>query len=187
VFSKRVVLSGLALVALATAGIAYSATSPSAKLAKQDRLYGGGQFGPGTFSDSTLYFAEPRNFAVDAHAEGDGSGAVGNSTYGDPGRFEEFRNVTCEQVDGNRASIGGQITSGSNAGFYYVQYFVDRGGPAFGDRDLASPAFIDTLDSPDWPAGFPNTCPPPTGTPSLPAIYLPITAGDVVVQDAASS
>jgi hypothetical protein len=188
VFSKRVVLSGLALVALATAGIAYSATSPGAKLAKQDRLYGGGQFGPGCFSNSSVCFSNPRNFAVDAHAQGDGTEAVGDGTYGTPGSNESTRSVTCLRVEGNAAAIGGVILSGANAGFWYAQYFVDRGGPGLGDRDLASPSFVDPPGAADWPDGFPYTCPSPaTGFPAGPPIFLEVDEGDLVVQDAASS
>jgi hypothetical protein len=176
-----------ALLALVAAGVAYSAASPSAKLDKQDRAYGGGQFGPGCFANSAICFANPRNFAVDAHAQGDGSEPAGNSTYGTPGFGQSFRSVTCVRVEGNKAAVGGVITGGADAGNVYVQYFVDRGGPGLGDRDLASPEFEDTSDSPDWPAGFPNVCPSPTnGYPAGPPIYREVDEGDVVVQDAPS-
>lgn len=39
-----------ALIAVVGAGVAYSASSPSAKLDKQDRLWGGGYVAPGTCS-----------------------------------------------------------------------------------------------------------------------------------------
>jgi hypothetical protein len=174
------------LAALVGAGAAYSAASPSAKLHKQDRVYGGGQFGPGCFSNSSTCFANPRNFAVDAHAAGDGTDAAGNSEYGTPGITENSRSVRCLRVDGNRAVIGGVITSGANAGFGYVQYFVDRGGPGLGNRDLASPSLVDPLDSGAWPAGFPGVCPSPTaGWPAAgPPVYREVDEGDVVVRDA---
>ncbi|HEU5280230.1 MAG TPA: hypothetical protein VFU26_15175 [Gaiellaceae bacterium] len=185
---KKFGLYLVTLAALVGAGVAYSAVSPSTKLQKQDRVYGGGQFGPGCFSNSTLCFANPRNFAVDAHAEGDGSETAGNSTYGTPGFTENFRSVRCLRVEGNRAVIGGVIESGANAGFGYVEYFVDRGGPGLGDRDLASPSLLDPLDSLGWPAGFPSTCPSPTsGWPAAgPPVYLEVDEGDIVVQDAPS-
>jgi hypothetical protein len=185
---KRFALYALTIAALVGAGVAFAASSPSAKLDKQDRVYGGGQFGPGCFSNSTVCFQHPRNFAVDAHAQGDGSEAVGNSTYGPPGGFESYRNVTCLRVEGNKAAIGGLITSGANAGYGYVEYFVDRGGPGLGDRDLASPEFEDPLSSSNWPAGFPATCPSPTtGFPAGPPIFREVDAGDIVVQDAPSN
>jgi hypothetical protein len=175
------------LLALVAAGVAYSAASPSAKLEKQDRVYGGGQFGPGCFSNSTLCFAEARNFSVDAHAEGNGAEAVGNSTYGAPSGVNNYRTVSCLRVEGNRAAIGGVVVSGSLAGYGYVEYFVDRGGPASADRDLVSATLLDPLDSPTWPAGFPSTCPSPTtGYAGAEPTFQPVDEGDVVVQDAPS-
>jgi hypothetical protein len=164
------------LLALVAAGVAYSAASPSAKLQKQDRVYGGGQFG-----------ATPRNFAVDAHAQGDGSEAAGNSTYGGRpgGSLEQGRSVTCIRADGDHAVIGGVVTSGSDAGFWYAQYFVDRGGPAAaaGNRDLATLSFEDPAGSAGWPAGFPYNCPSPTAAATE---YAEVEGGDLVVQDAPS-
>jgi hypothetical protein len=160
---KKFSLYLIALVALVGAGVAYAATSPSAKLQKQDRLYGGGQFGPGYFSNSTLYFAHPRNLSVDAHADGSGGDAVGNFNYGAPGSTLDDRDrVTCVRIEGNHAAIGGL----TDEGLGFVWYAVDRGDPATGDRDLASPEFIDPLDAASWPTGFPNVCPSPvTGAP----------------------
>ena len=185
---KTFALYAATLVAFVGAGVAYAAASPSSKLEKQDRVFGGGQFGPGCFT-ATLCFANPRNLAVDAHAQGDGTEAVGDSTYGTPGIADSRRSVTCLQVDGNAAVIGGVIQSGASAGWGYVQYFVDRGGPGLGSRDLASASLIDPLESPSWPAGFPATCPSPTaGWPAAgPPIYLELDEGDLVVQDAAAN
>jgi hypothetical protein len=185
---KKFVLYAGTVFALAAAGVAYSAASPTARLQKQDRAYGGGQFGPGCFTP-TLCFANSRNLALDAHAQGDGSEAVGDSTYGASAGFEAHRSVTCLRVDGNRAVIGGVIESGPDAGNLYVQYFVDRGGPgaASGNRDLASPSFEDTYPASIWPAGFPQTCPSPTvGFPGAEPAYLEVDEGDVVVKDAPS-
>jgi hypothetical protein len=185
---KRFVLYALTLAALVGAGVAFAAASPSARLDKQDRVYGGGQFGPGCFSNSTVCFLNPRNFAVDAHAQGDGSEAVGDSTYGTPGFAESYRNVTCLRVEGDKAAISGVITSGADAGAGYVEYFVDRGGPGPGSRDLVSPEYVDPLSSSNWPAGFPAECPPPTtGFPAGPPIYREVGEGDIVVQDAPSN
>ena len=82
--------------------------------------------------------------------------------------------------------IGGVIGSGADAGGWYAQYFVDRGGPAAGPgtRDLVSPSFQDTADSTNWPTGFPYVCPSPTtGFPAGEPVYLEVDEGDVVVQD----
>lgn len=173
------------LAVLVGAGVAYSAASPSAKLEKQDRLWGGGQFGPGCFSESVC-FELARNIAVDVHAEGDGSRAAGNTTYGAPGGAGGGidRTVTCLNVEGNKAVMGGTTANGSQ---WWVQYFVDRGGPAQGDRDLVSPSWTDFAPASSFPAGFPAVCPPASGTPDLPAIYLELDEGDLVVQDAPSN
>jgi hypothetical protein len=186
--SGRARLVGLTLVlVLVGAGVAYSAASPSAKLAKQDRVYGGGQFGPGCFTP-TICFVAARNISIDAHSQGDGSEPVGNSTYGAPNStFEQTRTVTCLRVEGSRAVVGGIIESGSGAGDWYAQYFVDRGGPSAGpgSRDLASPSFEDVASAAGWPAGFPYTCPSPTtGFPGGEPVYLELDEGDIVVQDA---
>jgi hypothetical protein len=179
-------LGGAAIiVALICAGVAYAAASPSAKLQKQDRLYGGGAISAGCFSNSTICFPQGRNFAVDAHAEGDGNEAVGDSTYAAPGGGDNVRTVTCLRVEGNRAAIGGIIVSGSAPGWWFVQYFVDRGGPGQGDRDLASPSFVDPAGSSGWPVGFPYVCPSPsTGFPGGEPIFREVESGDIVVQDA---
>jgi hypothetical protein len=96
--------------------------------------------------------------------------------------------VTCLRVEGNKAAVGGIIESGPDAGFWYVRYLVDRGGPGDSVRDLASPLDIDAAGSSYWPAGFPYTCPSPTtGWPAAgPPIYREVDEGDIVVQDAAS-
>lgn len=182
---RKFLLYALPLAVLVSAGVAYSAASPRPKLQRQDRVYGGGQFGPGCFANSTLCFARPRNFAVDGQAQRNGAHAVGDTTYGTPGAAESSRSITCLRVEGNKAAIGGIIKSGANAGFWYAQYFVDRGGPGVGDRDLASPTFVDPANSPNWPAGFPYRCPSPTtGFPAGEPIYLGVHSGDVVVRDA---
>lgn len=176
-----------ALLALVAAGVAYSAASPAAKLQKQDRVYGGGQFGPGC---ATVCVSNARNLALDAHADGDGTGAVGTSTYGGTGgALEQRRSVTCVQVDGDHAVVGGIVESGSDAGSWYAEYFVDRGGPAAaaGSRDLASLSFEAAAGSTEWPAGFPYTCPSATeGFPGAEPTYLELDEGDIAVQDAAS-
>jgi len=154
---KKFALYAFTLAALVGAGVALASASPSAKLDKQDRVYGGGQFGPGCFTGGAPCFDYARNFAVDAHAQGDGSEAVGNSTYGTPGSVESYRKVTCL-----RALL-----------------------PSTRDRDLASPEYVDPLDSANWPAGFPTTCPSPTsGFPAGLPVYREVDEGDVVVQDA---
>jgi hypothetical protein len=180
---KRVILFAAAMLLLAGAGVAYTATSPSAKLAKQDRLWGGGQFGPGCdVATGTICITNSRNLSVDAHAESDGGQAVGNSAYA---AFTS-RTVTCLNVDGTHAVIGGQIEAGraDAVGAYYVQYFVDRGNTdASSQRDLASFMEFGSLTDTTFPVGFPYVCPPAEGSVDLPAFYYEMGAGDIVVQD----
>ena len=186
---KKVGFYVVTLLALIGAGVAHSAASPGAKLQKQDRVYGGGQFGPGCFSNSTMCFARARNLSVDAHAEGNGADSAGNVNYGVPGvTFEDRDRVTCVRVEGNHAVIGGVVASGTKSGYGFVWYTVDRGGAGGTQRDLASPEFIDVLSSTSWPAGFPDVCPSPvTGAPGLEPIYQELHSGDLVVQDAPDS
>jgi hypothetical protein len=180
--SKKIGVHAALLVALVGAGAAYSAIAPRQQLRGQDRVYGGGQFGPGCFSNSDVCFANPRNFAVDAH--GTGNAARGNSTYGTPGIGDNYRSVRCLRVDGNMAVVGGIVIRGGSAGFGYVQYFVDRGGPGLGDRDLISPSLIDPLDAAGWPAGFPDVCPPVTEIPGGGApMFRELDEGDLVVAE----
>jgi hypothetical protein len=180
-----------ALLALVAAGAAYSAASPSAKLEKQDRLYGGGQFAAGCFNyeDGTQYplcFPAARNLSVDAHAEGNDAEAVGDANYAAPGSSADGRrSVTCLRVDGTHAVIGGIILTGSNAGWGFVQFYVDRGTVGSGPRDLVGPSFTDTVEAlATIVSGFPASCPPPSGTQDLPAVYRELEWGDIVVQDA---
>jgi hypothetical protein len=139
---RKLMFVAVALMAVVGAGVAYSASSPSAKLDKQDRLWGGGYVEPGTCSINVPTFCPPgaRHFAVDAHAGGDAAEVVGSSSHSN----QTERTVTCLRVDGNAATVGGMIletvgTGPPNPGDYYLQYYVDRGtsSPA-AQRDLAS-------------------------------------------------
>jgi hypothetical protein len=190
IMRKTLVVSALALVTVVGAGVAYSAASPSAKLGKQDRVYGGGSFGPGCFQPGgTICFEFGRNLALDAHAEENGAEAVGNTTYGSAaGEFAQYRTVTCLRVEGKRAAIGGVIEGGSSSVEWYVQYVIDQGGPGLDEPDLASASYTDVPTSSDWPEGFPYVCPSPTsGFPGGPPDFLPLNGGDIVVQDAAAN
>jgi hypothetical protein len=186
---RKFVFFAVILAAVVGAGIAYSAASPGEKLAKQDRVWGGGYVAASdgapacSVNEPTICILNPRNFAVDAHAEGDGSQAVGNSAYS----FDTSRTVTCESVDGSRAAIGGVVSASAldHVGWVYVQYFIDRGttDPQSPQHDYMSLVYTGRLDS-SWPAGFPYLCPPAGGTPSVEAVYFEMTGGDVTVQDA---
>ena len=180
--TRRMLLLAASLL-LVGGGVAYTAESPGAKLARQDRVWGGGQFGPGcSVTDSTFCFGDPRNLAVDAHAGGNGSEAVGSSAYGG----QTARTVTCVRVNGSRAVIGGVVESGAGTGGWYVQYFVDQGTTSLAtpSHDLVSASIIGPANDPSFPIGFPYVCPAVDGTPTLPAFYFTLSAGDINVQDA---
>jgi hypothetical protein len=184
----------VALSALAVASFAYSASGPNAQLVTQDRVYGGGQTDPGCFEpDINFCRPLPFNFAIDAHATGTGQAAYGDFTNGAPG-FRDVRDqVTCLAVHGHNAVVGGFATSSSDpsvVGWFFAQYYVDRGTPSFGDRDLESPVWTGPSNPSDWPAGFPYVCPSPDESSTqfgLIRSFLPITHGDIVVQDGVSS
>jgi hypothetical protein len=68
-----------------------------------------------------------------------------------------------------------------------LMFVTDGGTPISGTPDGSS---LQVIGPPGpaggWPRGFPNACPSPdTGAPSLGLVpgYLPLTGGDVVVQD----
>lgn len=107
-----------------------------------------------------LLSAAARNFAVDAHAEGDGSAAVGNSALNN----QTSRTVTCLSVDGNLAALGGVLIAGTpgSPGGFYLQYFVDLGP--------TSP----NPSQPDWTSAL-YTGPPTVPWPASPISALPRT------------
>jgi hypothetical protein len=183
---KRIIFAAAVMLLSAGVGVAYGVMSPSAKLAKQDRVWGGGQFGPGCdVATGTICIPNSRNLSVDAHADSDGTGAAGNSAYA---AFTS-RTVTCLTVDGSRAVIGGRIEAGraDAVGLYYVQYFVDRGNTdPSSQRDLASFMIFGSLTDTTFPGGFPYVCPPATGTVDLPPFYYEMT-GDIVAQDSTTN
>jgi hypothetical protein len=187
---KVAVLSAAIVGTLAIAGIAYSTGGPNAQLVSQDRIYGGGQTDPGCFVPSINFCRPlPVNFAIDAHATGTGQAAYGDYTNGAPG-FRDFHGqITCLAADGQNAVIGGITVSSSDpsiVGNLFAEFFVDRGTPSFGDRDLQSPLYSGSADPSGWPPDFPYVCPSPdTDAPNFGLIrsFLPIAHGDIVVRD----
>ena len=188
---KLVLLLALALGALAAAGVAYTSGGPNAQLAIQDRVYGGGSTDAGACFEPDINFCRPLpvNFALDAHATRTGRTAYGDHVGGAVGFGENHGQITCLAVHGQNAVIGGTFVSSSDpsvVGRLFAMFLVDRGTPAFGDRDLVSPVYSGPA-GPDWPPGFPFACPSPdTGAPDFGLVrsFVPITHGDIVVQDA---
>lgn len=182
------------LAALSASAVALSNGGSNAKLANQDRLYGGGSSGPGCFvPDIGFCLSGTRNFAVDAHSTSHGTAASGDLTFGAPGGHDQHAQITCLAVRGDKAVVGGIITQADRpalVGAWVAMLFQARGTPAFGERDLASPLYLQTPDPAQNPPGFPYVCPSPdAGAPAfgISPSYLPVTGGDIVVQDATSN
>jgi hypothetical protein len=183
---KLALPAGLALVALVVAGLAYSSGGPNEQLAAQDRLYGGGGTDPGCFvPDIGFCRTVPIDFSIDAHAT-----TTGQAAHGDFMNLNGHSQVTCIAVDGNNAVVGGVSVSGpdpSRIGWLFATFYVDRGTPDSGQRDLVSPNYGGPADPSGWPPGFPYVCPSPdTGVPEFGLIrsFIPISRGDIVIQDA---
>jgi hypothetical protein len=110
---------------------------------------------------------------------------VGNSSYAN----QPSRTVTCLNVNGNKAAIGGTVVAGTigNPGDYDVLYVVDRGtSAADSPRDLVSALYEGPPTDP-WPDGFPYVCPPAQGVESTDVAFLETVGGDINVQDAPSN
>jgi hypothetical protein len=178
---RYALVAAAALAALATVGLANSASGPGSQLANQDRLYGGGSV---TAPDGT-----PRNFGLDAHAAASAGGAYGDIEYG--GTFhDEHEQVTCLSVRGNMAAVGGIVVQADRpeiVGMYVLQLYADDGTPASGTPDQGTLQDIAPAGDPGWPAGFPYLCPTPDAALANPAfgfVYLPLGGGDVTVYGA---
>jgi hypothetical protein len=182
-------LFAAALIAVASvlvpATIASATSGPNAQLVSQNRVYGGGQFTTSPEAGSL------RNFAIDAHANG--ATAYGDIEYASP-FFWEHEQVTCLKVVGNSATVGAIITQADRPGAIHglVLWVVqDNGNPLSSTPDAAT--FQENGPDPGlaggWPnAGFPYVCPSPdTATSFFGLSYMPLNAGDFVVQNAASS
>ena len=179
-------LGSVVVLAATGAAIAHSTAGPNGQLAAQDRLWGGGGTEPGCFvPDIGFCRVGPTNFALDAHATGSGNAASGDRVGA--GLQEE---VTCLKVDGRNAVVGGIVRSNpanpSGVGDLFLQFFVDNGSTP--GQDLVSPFYTGPGPS-GWPQGFPYVCPSPdTGVPALGLFrsFIPVSRGDIVVQDARS-
>lgn len=179
---KKTAFALVAAASLAVVGMAISSGGPNEKLASQSRAYGGGQFSP-------FNGAVTRAFALDAHVDGNGSGAAyGTWEYGPPtGPWHVRGDVTCMNVDGNIAIVGGWVKDSERpdlVGLAFLTYVRDNGTPASGGQDDASVSYFagtTGLDG-DFPTSFPRTCPADANAfADEPPIWFSLT-GDVVVQ-----
>jgi hypothetical protein len=175
-------LAACMVAGLATAGYAYSSLGPNAQLVSQDRVYGGGQF--------TVSAGDVRNFAIDAHAEG--GPAYGDIEYGGA-PHTQHEQVTCLNVVGNSATVGAIVTAAdrpSAIGLAVLWVVQDNGNLLSATPDAATFQEFGPLGpGGGWPtAAFPYVCPSPDAATSFFGLsYMPLNAGDLVVQNSASS
>lgn len=178
------IIAGLAVATIAT-GTGGSSATPG-----HDNAFGAGTFGPACWQTHGGEFCTPFNYTFRLLGVSRGeSGSAG-------GVFERRNNVTggvlpgdvtCMEVEGNRASIGGYFTpaAGDSQGVPFLVYVEDSGTLAADDG--STPDQISVLAAlppgdPDLsllPEGFPAVCP---NADSLFG-YAPLTAGEITVSD----
>jgi hypothetical protein len=148
-----------------------------------DQLFGGGRFhfdfdsGPGEL-------VLPRDIGVYASGRNAQNGS-GTRWYGNPNAAAPVRSadVTCVNVEGALAVVGGATTPGQYEGMPYVQYFEDGGPPGPG-KDRITPVFILTPeDLATMPEGFPRVCPSPTPPAEFGEVWANLESGDIAVVD----
>jgi hypothetical protein len=94
--------------------------------------------------------------------------------------------LTCTTVEGNRAVVGGYVTSSATPEFVAEPFliYVEDNGPLGSDsQDRISPLGVLPPRDPLWalvPARFPQECPSADGTAFG---YFPLASGDVTVAD----
>lgn len=181
-------VAGLAVATLATADGVESPTPG------RDHVFGAGTLGPGCWQIPDFGpFCTPFNFTV--RLLGISEGESGRAR----GVFERHNNVsggtfrgdvTCMTVNGSEAAIGGILTrtpSGSGVGDPFVLHVLDNGtldGSDGTDPDRISAFATFPPGDPGlaaMPPNFPHACP---GAESQLG-YLPLTAGDITLSDAA--
>jgi hypothetical protein len=181
---RRLLVFGVGVALLAAASVAWSAVDSDGP--RQDRLAGGGIFGPGC-SDGATPFCIPasRSFSIDAASSPEGGGAYGTYMSGRPGAGQTtlIGRITCLQVEGNTAVAGGYIVGGTSAVDFdvFFVYMQDRAEPGVGS-DGASANFVELANSAGLPAGFPNEC-PPLDNGAFGRGYFTLEGGDVQVTD----
>jgi hypothetical protein len=175
------------LAALVGGGAAWSSLDPLSSPSFVNAVVGGGHWDMGacfTFSDGTQSFCagSSRNFSLDAHGIAPEGVAVGTFRIGGAGDsgFSRVR-ITCMNVVGNSAVLGGYVVASSSpaiVGLPAFVYVIDNGGP--GDSavaDKVSPLAVLDASEP-VPAGFPRKC----GAPGSPFFgFTDLLAGDVSI------
>jgi hypothetical protein len=170
---KTLLVVGIAVSAMAAAGIAWSSGNGAAQI----RVYGGGQIATPTIV--------PRTFSLDANANPDGRGAYGSFRFAGapPGQRAD---VTCLSVAGNNALVGGFIREGAAdlIGRDFLFAVSDNGPPGSGADTSGFADVSPELDNPPYPglpADFPRTCPSAADFTGEPFGVFPLT-GDVSIE-----
>ncbi len=181
---RRFLVLGVGVAVLAAASVAWSAAGGDGP--QQDRLAGGGSFGPGCSDGPTPFcIAGERSFSLDAASNPEGGGAYGTYLSGRPGAGQTalIGRITCLRVEGGSAVAGGYVAGGTSAvgvDVFFI-YMQDRAEPGVGS-DGASANFLDLSSSPGLPAGFPNEC-PPVDNGAFDRGYFTLDGGDVQITD----
>jgi hypothetical protein len=167
-----------ALVATGGVGLAGPGALPG------DSAYGGGRHALGTCTDGTTPFCPPggREFSLVANATRAGRSGDGSFEYANPtsGAVILSGDVTCLEVDGEQAVVGGRVNEGPTTGAGFLFYIEDRGRPGSAIRDRISPVFVLAPD--EEPPGFPRRC--PSFEEDVEGVgYFESTYGDVAVID----
>lgn len=178
---KKVLVLLAGVAALVGAGYAWSSHAPESS-DPRDAVWGGGRFdvdlpGFGVFRDLSVMAKEGRF-----------EGADGSFVYGRNGLGMTRVEISCINVEGNRAVIAGRIRDTGDPTFvggYATWWLSDNGGTASPTRDRASLLYIDLegADLSAYPAGFPKVCPSAT-TPPYEVQSFELKYGDLVVHDA---
>ncbi len=132
--------------------------------------------------DGTQTFCSGINLDINIDVHGSGSGpATGTFLSGTDGGTNASRTrITCMTVVGNRAVVGGIITSDTihpeAVGDEMLFFVIDNGGPGSAPLDKMSAREIYTADQ--FTPGFPSNCGSPDATTGG---YADVHAGDLSI------
>lgn len=186
-------VTGALVAGLAVATIA-TARGDAGGLGKRDIVFGAGTFGPGCAETHAGPFCITAQFTFRLLARSRGHGGRASGVFerrNDVNGNTFLTEVTCANVEGNRAAIGGIVTRtpspdpSSGTGVPFILYVEDNGTLDRSDGttpDRISPFAVLPEGDPDlslMPEGFPRVCPSPESIYG----YFPLTSGDITVSD----
>ena len=181
------------IVAAVTAALTVVAAAPAAQAEGRDVAAGGGVRGAVCFPPFGNPCTPHGRFAFWATSDPVGLDAHGFARFESLGPVESQSQgrVTCLNVAGNLASVGGIVERGEGVaeefeGTPFVFWVVDGDVDGQGSGpDLFSLHYINAVPTRELgffgflPPEFPNVCPPPVF-----ALYAPVEPGNIVVRDA---